>query len=159
LTTPSKTVLISTMKRSLGWIGALTLAALLVGPASIAGGQTPDKAEPPPGEGVMCALAIYGVVDQVGRRCFPGQDAPMQAEIGRAVAKLDGYVLANGWTAKDLAHFKREQTWIDEPNGKLCKGDPADLYRAMTASDLAELRAGVDAQVSRPGKPTWGDCL
>jgi hypothetical protein len=156
---PSKTVLTSTMKRTLGWIGALTLAALLVGPASVAGGQTPDKVEPPPGEGVMCALAIYGVVDQVGRRCFPGQDAPMQAEIGRAVAKLDGYVLANGWTAKDLARFKRDQTWVDEPNDKLCKGDPADLYRGMAAADLAELRAGVDAQVSRPGKPTWGDCL
>jgi hypothetical protein len=159
LTTPSKTVLISTMKLTLGWISALSLAALLVGPASVAGGQTPDKAEPPPGEGVMCALAIYGVVEQVGRRCFPGQDASMQAEIGRSVTKLDRYVLANGWTAKDLARFKRDQTWVDEPTDKLCKGDPADLYRAMTATDPAELRAGVDAQVSRPGKPSWGDCL
>jgi hypothetical protein len=147
------------MRRTLRWTGALTLAALLVGPASIAGGQTPDTAATPPGQGVMCAVAIYGLADQVGRRCFPGQDAAMQAEIGRTVAKLDGYVLTNGWTAEDLAHFKREQAWVDEPRDKLCKGDPVGLYRGMAATNPAELRASVDALVSRPGKPTWGDCL
>ena len=107
----------------------------------------------------MCALAIYGVADQVGRRCFPGQDAAMQAEIGRTVAKLDGYVLANGWTAKDLARFKHEQTWVDATHDKLCKGDTVGIYRAIAAGDPAALRASNDALVARPGKPTWGDCL
>ena len=143
------------MRKSV-WISALVLMALSGGPVTVAGGQT---REAPPGEGVMCALAIYGVADQVGRRCFPGQDAAMQAEIGRAVTKLGGYVLANGWTADDLARFKREQTWVDEPKEKLCKGDPLGLYRSIAGADPATVHAGVDQLISRPGKPAWGDCL
>jgi hypothetical protein len=147
------------MKNQLRWIGPLVLATLLAGPASVAEGQASDERAKPPGEGVMCALAIYSAMDQVGRVCFPGQDPAMQAEVGRAVAKLDRYVLANGWTAEDLAHFKREQASVDTPKDKLCKGDFLDLYKAAKTSDPAALGAAVDKATSRPGQPTWGTCL
>ena len=118
-----------------------------------------EEGEPPPGEGVICALGIYSAVAEVGKQCFPSQDLEFQEGVNRAVAKLDAYVLKNSETTKDdLARLKYEQSRVGKPKDIVCSSDMLKLYQGM-ARNGAGVEAAVDKLVSRPGKPTWGSCL
>ena len=109
---------------------------------------------------MFCGLAILTVVTEVGRRCFPGQDAAIQAEISLGLAKVERFVLTNGQlAAKELDAFKRDQGQVGAPKASLCRGGGVELYESMKSATPEELRAGIDKSVSRPGKPTWGSCL
>lgn len=115
----------------------------------------------PPGEGVICAWAIYSLLDEVGSRCFPGRDPAHQAELKRSVAQLDSYVARNAkdLSADEVAKFKRDQARVGAPKELLCRGDPLMMYEAFRDQDPAELRRSVDAVVARDGAPTWGTCF
>ena len=119
--------------------------------------------EPLPGQGVICSMAILNAMAEVGRRCFPGQNPEFQAELARATALIDDYVLRNSdWTPADLERFKREQAHVGDTEAfpSLCHDrDVVGMYRQMAASDLAQTRADTDRMLARPGRPTWGDCL
>lgn len=126
---------------------------------SLAARPAPAR-ERPAGEGVICALGIFSAMKEVGGRCFPGQDSDFQAELGRAVARLDEYVLTNSeWTAADLETFKKDQSEVGAPVSQLCREDLTVMYRHMAEGGPAPLKSGTDELVARPGKPSWGDCL
>jgi hypothetical protein len=116
--------------------------------------------EAPPGEGVICSLGIYNAIAEVGRRCFAGRDPEFQAELGRAVARIDEYVLANSeWTADDLARFKRDQSRVGEPEATVCTDEMKGYYSYSASRGAEEIRTATDRLLERPGPPTWGDCL
>lgn len=106
-------------------------------------------------------MGILNAMAEVGRRCFPGENPELQAELARATARIDEYVLRNSnATPADLQSFKRDQSQVGGDAEALCS-DPeiAGMYRQMAASDLAQARADLDRLLARPGTPTWGDCL
>lgn len=113
--------------------------------------------EPPPGEGVICALAIYSAVAEAGSRCRTSQDAKFQSELREMIASLDDYILRNGdLTAEQLRQFKASQAGVGIPTERLCKSDAVKMYDAMRARDV---RSQLEKLLARPGKPTWGACL
>lgn len=111
---------------------------------------------------MICAWAIYTVMNEVGPRCHPGEDAAIQAEVARAVEKIDAYVLANLTptpTREDLDAFKRKQGHVGAPAEQLCTGSAEEMYEALVAQGPAPIRQSVDELLERPGEPTWGTCL
>jgi len=128
----------------------------------LAADQAPSgPAEPVPGEGVVCALAIYSAIAEVGRQCFPDNDPEFQDHLRKDVAKLDAYVLANSkLTPIDLENFKRSQALVGLPKAKVCTPDLMGLYRsAANKTPIIEIDKGIDKLIARPGVPTLGDCL
>ena len=133
--------------------------ALLAAGAMSASAQDSVR-EPPPGEGVICALAVYSAVAEAGSRCRTGQDAKFQSDLREMVASLDDYVLRNGdLTAAQLRQFKASPAGAGIPTERLCKGDAVKMYDAMKARDTREARSQLEKLLARPGKPTWGACL
>ena len=131
-------------------------------PSTIAQSVSPPPArEPPPGEGVICAWAIYTTVAEVGGTCFPRENPALQAELRRSVSRIDAYVLRNskGATPEQLTAFKRQQGHVGAPAARLCVADAIQLYRSLEKAGAAKLSAGVDAMLARDGEPTWGTCL
>lgn len=145
----------------------LSCAGLLAGVCLVAGALLQPRAsaqmrEPEPGEGVICALAIYATVMEVGRRCYPEADAEIQGELARSVSRIDAYVLANTngqVTQQQIDEFKRQQGNFGASEEFLCHGDPDQMYQSVVAQGVAELRRSTDELLSRPGEPTWGTCL
>lgn len=118
-----------------------------------------DAHEPTPGEGVFCALAISSTMAEIGKQCFPGQDQEFQTDMSRAVVKLDKFVLENSEMTQDtLTQFKIRQGGVQQPKATLCSAEMLQFYRS-TAKRGAIFDGYVEKLVSRPGKPTWGDCL
>lgn len=107
----------------------------------------------------MCALGIYSFLEEMGARCVAAPDPAVQAGLHAAVADLDHFVLANGWTPADLARFKDEQARIGHSKQDVCLAEWLPAYEKLRAVDMDKLRSTVQALVARPGKPTWGDCL
>jgi hypothetical protein len=144
----------------------LTLAATLaVLAGSAQAGTAPETAlsQPSvrePAMGTICAVALYTAVQEVGKRCFPGEDAEFQAEVDRAVARLDAFVLANSDMGEaGLERLKREQSLVGAPEAELCTGDPVGIYRAFAAQGKESLRAEAEMLTARPRPAVWGDCL
>ncbi|MBI1251792.1 MAG: hypothetical protein GC189_10000 [Alphaproteobacteria bacterium] len=140
-------------------IAASVVASLLVQPLAIAqsGRRTPE-----PGEGVICAWALYSVAAEVGRRCFPGQNVEVNEELVRSVARIDAFVIANTdpqTTKQQIDEFKRQQGGVGADQESLCRGDAVQIYRSLAAQGALEIRRSIDTLVSRPGSPTWGTCL
>jgi hypothetical protein len=100
---------------TIGVVAAAIVAATFVNdPHALAqsGARLPE-----PGEGVVCAWAIYTVASEVGKRCYPGEHAEVQAELHRAVSRIDAYVVANTKppvTQQQLDKFKREQGHVGD---------------------------------------------
>lgn len=145
------------MKVRTVWIASSI--SLLIGAASTS--PTPQATrEAPAGEGVICAWAIYSLVEEVGRRCAPERYPEAQAELRRTVQRLDDYVRANSdLTPEQIAQFKSEQAHVGAPETELCRGDPLEMFEQISRVDPGEMRTGIDALVARPGTPTWGTCL
>jgi hypothetical protein len=123
-------------------------------------GATPPPDEPPPGEGVICMLALVHAAAEVGSRCFPGQNPTFQAELETEAGRIDEYVLKNApMKPGDLAKFRREQALAGVPTAKVCGPDPISIYKGFLAVGADQLKSNVDRLLARPGKPTWGDCL
>lgn len=119
-----------------------------------------QEREPPPGEGIFCALAIYSYVDQVAAACRPTEAPELRAALRESVARLKTYVLANGGgTEAEVEQFLRDQGGVGAAKERLCTGDPLMMYEAIKRSGPAQLRSGIGTMVARPGKPTWGTCL
>lgn len=141
------------------WIASVAAVGLLGASASTAH----QAAETAPGEGVFCAWAIYSVVEQVGRRCAPDASPQVQAELRRAVVALEAYVVANSTELgpDEIQQFKAQQGGVGTPDALLCQGDALMMFETLAQRDPSgtELRASVDALVSRPGEPSWGTCL
>jgi hypothetical protein len=114
---------------------------------------------PAPGEGVLCLWALTSAAAEIGRQCRVGQNPAFQAELERSVDRFDHYVLANGLTAEEVAQFKRQQGLSGAPGGQACTGDLISFYDHMAAGGPEALRSAVDGLISRPGRPSWGDCL
>lgn len=116
--------------------------------------------EPPAGEGIYCAWALYGFASEVGSRCFPGQDQDFQANLRQSVARLETFVRQNSRvTEEEIATFRKDQARVGGPEALLCHGDGPAMYKGLLEQGGARISASVDKLVSRPGKPTWGDCL
>ena len=144
-------------------IGAIALASLALGWPSTAPSQ---ERQAPPGEGVICAWAIYAVISNVAERCDPDGDPDLRAELRRAVERLDAYMAANtNLTPEQIHAFKVDQAHIDVPTTELCASEAVDLYRGFERGrddgevNVQALRSHVDGLVARPGTPTWGTCL
>ena len=118
--------------------------------------------EPEPGEGVICAWAIYSAMIEVASRCFPGEHADVQVALRDGVSRIDDYVRRNGEpppSEEDIARFKREQGLVGAPTEQLCHGDAVGMYHAIAAQGAEKIRESIDAVVARPGRPSWGTCL
>jgi hypothetical protein len=137
---------------------ALLAGSARADPAAEAPTSPPAMREPT--MGTICAVALYSAVQEVGKRCFPGEDAEFQAELGRAVARLDSYMLSHSdMDQAALDSLKREQSLVGAPKAELCSGDPVGLYRAFAGQGSEYLRAETERITARPGPATWGDCL
>jgi hypothetical protein len=142
---------------------AAALAAL--GATAPAGApELPSQAavgrDSPPGEGVICAAGLYAAAAEVGRRCLAHPDPAVQAELDAAVARFDAYMLADpDWNRAALDRFKREQALVGSPAAELCASDAVMIYRGLAEAGAESLRISSQQLVSRPGRPTWGDCL
>ena len=137
---------------------AVTAVVLLAGvPAASAAPQSAAR-ESPAGEGVLCAIALYSGIAEIARTCTPDTAPALQAELVRQVERLDAYALANGMTPETLADFKRQNlAGISDP--AMCAAHMEDGFASALTADPADLRAGVDEMVARPGTPTWGSCI
>jgi hypothetical protein len=136
--------------------------ALLMGAASAP--SVPQDAEgAPPGEGVICTMAIFGAIAEIGRRCYPDRLPEFQAELRQSLVRLDAYVLANSdMTAEDLERFKADQSGAGLSDAELCSSEFGSVYtepQATEAMDADDLRSSIDQLVARPGTPTWGTCV
>jgi hypothetical protein len=130
---------------------------VLAGLSGMAHGDGPATA---PGAGVLCAWAMVSVVDEVGGRCFAGQDKAFQAEVHGMMIRMDAYVAANQpATAESIASFHREQGLRGAPATQLCQGDLPELYKRVRDQGVDRFKAAFDAMISRPGKPTWDTCV
>jgi hypothetical protein len=158
--------LIAAAQRGLRHIPAFALALACVS-SSVSAFTSPDPANilperqaRPAGEGVICLWGITNAAAEIGRRCRPGQSSAFQAELERSVGRVDAYVLRNSpATAEDIARFKREQGLSETPQAQLCTGELIAFYDHLAARGPEALRSEVDRLLSRPGPPTWGDCL
>jgi hypothetical protein len=121
--------------------------------------NTPDNVSAP-GDGAFCALAIYGVIAEVGRTCFTGENPVAQAEFERGVTRLKAYVLANdkSFTEAGIEQFMRDKASVGAPKDQLCASQVVGLYQSLVPKTVA-VRAQIDGVVARPGAPTWGGCL
>jgi hypothetical protein len=108
---------------------------------------------------VLCLWGLTSAAAEIGRQCRVGQNPAFQAELERSVSRFDDYVLANGMTAEQVAQFKRQQGLSGAPEARLCTGELISFYDHMAAGGPEGLRAAVDELVSRPGRPSWGDCF
>jgi hypothetical protein len=130
------------------------LACLTLGAAPIA-----QDAQPPAGEGVLCAWAIYIAIEEVGRRCFPGQNPALQARLTAANERIERYVRDNSAiTDEAVASFRRQMGEADMPDAAFCKGDFVDMYGRSKGKELARTD-DLDKLLARPGEPKWGTCV
>ncbi len=138
---------------------ALAFALTLVcAPAQAADPKPP--LERPAGEGVICAWGIFTIVAEVGRQCFPNEDAEFQGELRSSVARIDTYVARNSKiTPGDIKKFKREQGHEGAPRAQLCQGDAVAMYQSMKRGGATPIRQATDEMLARAGEPTWGTCL
>jgi len=124
---------------------------------------TTARAEPPqpiPGEGILCALALYSVANEVARVCRPSDPPQLGVELGHAVDRLTEYITTNGGgTPAEVEEFKRQQGGVGRAADVLCKGDALMIYEGIRHMSPDALRLSVDSAVARPGKPTWGVCI
>jgi hypothetical protein len=147
------------MRRPLSLITLAIIAATGLTAFSSAPAQT--QRETPPGEGVICAWAIYSFVSDVAERCPTGASVELKAELARSVERLDAYVRENSdITPAQFEAFKREQANVGRPEAEVCGASVADgLVEGLTHMPVDELRTFIDEAVARPGTPTWGTCL
>jgi hypothetical protein len=126
-----------------------------------ASAQTEPR-ESEPGEGVVCAWAIYSAMAEVGGRCLPEEDLEFQEELQRSVARIDEYVLLNASppvTVEQVAEFKREQGNTDSTTEHLCGAEMIGYFRSFAEQGADSVRTATDQMLARPGNPTWGTCL
>jgi hypothetical protein len=124
--------------------------------------QQSPLSEPQPGEGVICAWAVYTAMDEVGRRCLPGESVEFQAELRRSVTRIDEYVIQNAsppLTPEQIAEFKRRQGKVGSPLEQLCNAEMVGGFRSFAELGAETLRTKTDALLVRPAMPTWGTCL
>src|SRR5262245_625994 len=126
---------------------------------ALIGAALPPSPEPPPGEGVLCMMVFVDVAAETGRRCYAGQNPEFQARVESAEAKFDAYFLKNTpATPEQLAEFKHRQAGVGEAKFECKDGDTIWNYEHFLAADPQRLTTDVDKFLSRPGKPTFGDC-
>ena len=147
------------MRRRLSLI-PLSIVAL-TGLAAFGAAPVQTPRETPPGEGVVCAWALYSFAADVVERCPSDVSAEMKAELKRSVERLDAYVRANSEiTPEQFDTFKREQANVGRPEAEICEAGVGDgLVDGMTQMPVAQLRTYIDGITARPGTPTWGTCL
>ncbi|WP_439471740.1 hypothetical protein [Brevundimonas sp.] len=147
------------MRRRLSLI-PLSIVAL-TGLAAFGNAPVQTAREAPPGEGVVCAWALYSFASDVVERCPSNVSPEMKAELKRSVERLDAYVRANSEiTQEDFDQFKREQANVGRPEAEICQADADEgLVDAMTQMPVTQLRIYIDDLTARPGAPTWGTCL
>jgi hypothetical protein len=116
--------------------------------------------EEPPGEGILCSLAIFSTLTEVGKICFPSQDVETIQSFSSAASRLGDFMLANGVKSNDLAYFLKDQGGAGKPAAELCSETALELYASIKRGMSPErLRAEIDRSVARPGQPTWGTCF
>jgi len=109
-----------------------------------------------PGDGMLCAAALYHATAQAAKRCYPDEAVELQAELGQAVERIDAFILANSdWTLQQLAAFNDEQARV-ESGAKPCEDQAVEIFRKMMKAKPESVRAAVDLGTARAGKPTWG---
>jgi len=113
-----------------------------------------------PGIGPVCLYAMVSLGEEIGKRCSNLHDERIQAVMSASVQKLDAYFAKGGWTAEQMATFKRKQArvGVPDPEGLLCKGDAVSFYPESEAA-AAQVVALTDRIVSKPRPLEWGDCL
>ena len=97
---------------------------------------------------------------EIGRRCYPGEDAAVQAALGAAVERLDAHVVARGaMTLEENVAFGRQMSSRDEPTAQLCSGDGLSMYQHFRSYGAEAIAAETDRLIARPEMPEWGSCL
>jgi len=146
---------------------AAALVGAMIGAAAIAQVEpalppATDAAAPPAPNseaGLLCSLARLHIVAGVGRRCFAGQDAPFQAAVADAVARLQAHAQDGpGMSRADLDAFARAMAGDDRDDAGVCDAEGISIYRTAREGGLEGLRMEVEHQLARPGPPRWGTC-
>lgn len=94
-----------------------------------------------------------------GAHCLPDEDTAFKAALEDSIRRFDARFLAAGWSAEQLAAFKRQMREEDRPIAQLCGNrDAMAMYRQLEKSaDL--IGKNTDEMIARPGPPEWGTCL
>lgn len=116
--------------------------------------------QPAPTASVMCVATFLNLAAEVGRRCVPDEDPALQAELRRAVARTDAFILRNSpMTEAELAEFKKTYALTGASKEVLCQGDPLMAYRAFQKGGVDRLRANTDEMLAQPRDPRVGECV
>ncbi|MCR5876255.1 hypothetical protein LRS10_20155 [Phenylobacterium sp. J426] len=112
---------------------------------------------------VLCAWRLYVTVQEVGARCFPGQDAAFQRELATSIGRIEGFIRKNQWgrpAAQELLSQKTYGVADIERMGRdeLCRSDAVELYRDMKGSP-GDLRRATQDMLSTPRKPVTNPCV
>ena len=136
------------------------MRALIALSALVLIGAVPPAPLPlPPGEGVLCAMVFVDLAAEAGRRCHAGENAAFQARVEAAEAKFDAYFLKNSpATVEQLAAFKRDQAGVGNPLFDCKERTTVWNYEHFLAAAPERLTTDIDKFLSRPGRPTFGDC-
>ncbi|MCW4463698.1 hypothetical protein OK349_18485 [Sphingomonas sp. BT-65] len=110
--------------------------------------------------GPVCLYGLVSLAEEIGKNCPKLHDARVQTILSANVQKLDAYFARGGWTAAQIAEFKREQAHVGapDPKGLFCKGEMASFY-PDSKDETEGLAIVTDHIVSKPRPLEWGDCI
>lgn len=114
---------------------------------------------------VLCMWSLYVAAQELGRRCFAGQDPDFQAELARSIARTEDFIVKNSSSPTTLADLQARKA--SEAAGaaddlrpeKLCKSEWPQLYTNFKSAGAAGLRAGTDELLSVPREPVINPCI
>lgn len=110
---------------------------------------------------VLCSWSLLVVAQEVGKRCFPGQDEALQAELEISIKKTEAFIQENSSSRpkpSDIA--ARKAAMVREARGQaLCTADPAQLYRGFKDNGVDALRASTEEMLSTPREPVMNPCV
>jgi len=148
-----------------GRAGPATVVAALLAIAAAAWPGRARPADPPAAEsqvvpgrpGLLCLWAIYATVAEVGRSCGGARNAPLEAELGRTVLRLEDYARRQApEQAVFMADYRARRI---EADAQLCTADALALSGEIARATPTALRGDTDRLLGSSPPVEWGACL
>jgi hypothetical protein len=108
---------------------------------------------------VLCFMAITEELRAIGNECLKGERPAVQAELTRALERIDHFISANSANHPTLAQLDAARAArLRHLSPDACKGAGVAMYRKI-GDDPANVRKSVDDLLSIPREPVMNPCL